>query len=142
MIPVAERNLATIKEDCYFADESLEDMSQSHKCNMLFWRYATNVYSIVGKGVRQLPRCLVYAIREAMHVLQDATVGLAVDTVLVIYLNILLDAQSMRSTSFFLGDYLSARYSKIEYGLRPIRAIIAVCPGALHLPQLVILDWL
>lgn len=65
-IPVEERVLATIKEDCYFANEELDEMSQSHKRNMLFWWYATNVYSIVGKdNVKELPPCLTYAIRNA-----------------------------------------------------------------------------
>lgn len=69
VIPPENLNLATVKEDCYFATDDLEGenaMSRSHKRNMLFWWYATNVYSIVGAGnVQRLPPCLNYAIRKA-----------------------------------------------------------------------------
>lgn len=66
VLPVGERKLATIKEDCYFATDDLKDMTNSHKRNMLYWWYATNVFSISGKGKRgKLPECLEYAIRSA-----------------------------------------------------------------------------
>ena len=64
-IPVTQLNLETVKADCYFATDDLDEMSPSHKRNMVYWWYATSVYSIVGKGnVGQLPQCLEYAIRE------------------------------------------------------------------------------
>jgi hypothetical protein len=47
---VGQRYLATIKEDCYFAAVDLDEMTPSHKRNMLFWWYATNVYNISGKS--------------------------------------------------------------------------------------------
>lgn len=66
VIPVADCNLATLKEDCYFATDDLAKMSNSHKRNMIFWWYATNVFSIVGKHkIGRLPLCLEYAVREA-----------------------------------------------------------------------------
>ena len=65
VIPVKDRNLTTIKEDCYFATDDIDDMPNNHKRNMLYWWYATNVFSISGKGNRgKLPVCLEYAIRE------------------------------------------------------------------------------
>lgn len=65
-IPVNNHNLKTIKEDCYFATDDIDDMPNNHKRNMLYWWYATNVFSISGKGKRgKLPVCLEYAIREA-----------------------------------------------------------------------------
>lgn len=65
VMPVNKRNLSAIKEDCYFAIDDLDSMSNSHKRNMLYWWYATNVFSISGKGTRgQLPLCLEYAIRK------------------------------------------------------------------------------
>ena len=65
-MPVDKCDLATIKEDCYFATNELDDMQPNHKRNMLYWWYATNIFSISGKGNRgKLPECLEYAIREA-----------------------------------------------------------------------------
>eukprot|EP00581_Thalassiosira_minuscula_P010350 CAMPEP_0183702830 /NCGR_PEP_ID=MMETSP0737-20130205/806_1 /TAXON_ID=385413 /ORGANISM="Thalassiosira miniscula, Strain CCMP1093" /LENGTH=358 /DNA_ID=CAMNT_0025929507 /DNA_START=84 /DNA_END=1157 /DNA_ORIENTATION=- len=64
-IPVKKLNLATIKSDCYVATDDLEHMTNSHKRNMIFWWYATNVYSIAGKGkIERLPMCLEYAVRK------------------------------------------------------------------------------
>mmetsp|Transcript_3957 Transcript_3957/g.7364 ORF Transcript_3957/g.7364 Transcript_3957/m.7364 type:complete len:364 (-) Transcript_3957:57-1148(-) len=64
-IPIAKLNLATIKSDCYFATDELESMTNSHKRNMIFWWYATNVYNIAGKGkIERLPMCLEYAVRK------------------------------------------------------------------------------
>ena len=64
VLPVGQRDLATIKEDCYFATDDLDEMTPSHKRNMFFWWYATNVYNISGKSKRgKLPECLEYAIR-------------------------------------------------------------------------------
>ena len=64
-IPVSSLDLETIKADCYFATKDFDKMEPNHKRNMVYWWYATNVYSIVGKGnVQRLPLCLEYAIRE------------------------------------------------------------------------------
>ena len=64
-IPVEKLDLESIKEDCYFATDDLDTMSNSHKRNMIYWWYATNVYSICGKGKRkELPKCLVHKIRQ------------------------------------------------------------------------------
>jgi hypothetical protein len=44
--------------------DDLDKMTPSHKRNMLFLWYATNVYNISGKSKqRKLPECLEYAIR-------------------------------------------------------------------------------
>ncbi|KAL7541262.1 hypothetical protein ACHAWF_006895, partial [Thalassiosira exigua] len=63
--PVASLDLQTVKEDCYFATKEIEDMTNSHKRCMIYWWYATNIYSICGKGRRlMLPDCLVQAVRN------------------------------------------------------------------------------
>lgn len=49
-IPVEDLDLELVKEDCYFATDEFKDMPNPHKRNMLYWWYATNVYSICGKG--------------------------------------------------------------------------------------------
>jgi len=64
-IPVDKLELASIKEDCYFATDDLETMPNNHIRNMIYWWYATNVYSVCGKGKRkELPKCLVHEIRQ------------------------------------------------------------------------------
>ena len=64
VLPVNQRTLATIKEDCYFATTDLEDMTNNQRRNMLYWWYAVNVFNISGAGKRgKLPECLEYAIR-------------------------------------------------------------------------------
>ena len=64
-IPVEKRDLAAIKEDCYFAEDELGEMTNPHIRNMIYWWYATNVYSICGKKKRkELPKCLVHKIRQ------------------------------------------------------------------------------
>ena len=64
--PVSRLNLQTLKEDCYFAKDELNDMTNSQKRCMIYWWYATNIYSICGKKNRmQLPDCLVNAVRKA-----------------------------------------------------------------------------
>jgi len=50
VLPVKDRNLVIIQQDCYFATDDLDEMSNSHTRNMVFWWYATNVYGITGKG--------------------------------------------------------------------------------------------
>ena len=50
VLPVKDRNLVTIQQYCYFATDDLDEMSNSHTRNMVFWWYATNVYGITGKG--------------------------------------------------------------------------------------------
>ena len=52
VLPVEKHNLETIKEGCYFSTDKLNDMLNSHKRNMLFWWYSTNVFLIAGKGKR------------------------------------------------------------------------------------------
>mmetsp|Transcript_23914 Transcript_23914/g.39424 ORF Transcript_23914/g.39424 Transcript_23914/m.39424 type:complete len:372 (-) Transcript_23914:79-1194(-) len=64
--PVKRLNLQTLKEDCYFAKDEVKDMTNSQKRCMIYWWYATNIYSICGKRNRlQLPDCLVNAVRTA-----------------------------------------------------------------------------
>jgi hypothetical protein len=64
-IPVDSLDLETVKQDCYFATDELESMPNNHKRNMIFWWYATNIYSVVGKNnTERMPLCLEYAIRE------------------------------------------------------------------------------
>ena len=64
-IPVGSLKLEALKMDCYFATDELDSMPNNHKRNMIFWWYATNVYSIVGKGnTERMPLCLEYAIRD------------------------------------------------------------------------------
>lgn len=66
-IPVAERDLTTITEDCHLIGKPLSEINENKpKRLMLYWWYATNVYSIRGKGHRgRLPVCLEYAIKKA-----------------------------------------------------------------------------
>ena len=64
-IKVEDLDLPSIKEDCYFATDKMEDMPNNHKRNMIYWWYATNVYSICGKKKRkELPKCLVHRVRQ------------------------------------------------------------------------------
>ena len=64
-IPVSKLDLDTIKADCYFATDEITNMEPRHIRNMVYWWYATNVYSIVGKhNIQQLPICLEYEIRK------------------------------------------------------------------------------
>lgn len=63
--PVDRLNLQTVKEDCYFANKELDEMTLSQKRCMIYWWYATNIYSICGKKKRrQLPDCLVCSVRR------------------------------------------------------------------------------
>jgi len=43
---VHKLDLATIKDDCYFATDEMDKMTNPHKRNMIYWWYATNIYSI------------------------------------------------------------------------------------------------
>ncbi len=64
--PVSRLNLQVLKEDCYFAKEEVKDMTNSQKRCMIYWWYATNIYSICGKKKRmRLPDCLVNSVRTA-----------------------------------------------------------------------------
>ena len=66
VLPVKDRNLVTIQQYCYFATDDLDEMSNSHKRNMVSWWYAANVYGITGKGhIGKMPECLEYDIRKA-----------------------------------------------------------------------------
>ena len=66
-IPVGERKLDIIAEDCYLIDapDGVDKLPNKSKRLMLYWWYATNVYSLTGKGNRgKLPDCLEYAIKK------------------------------------------------------------------------------
>ena len=64
-VRVEDVDLEAITEDCWFATETLEEMSNSHKRNVIYWWYATNHYNICGKRKRKpLPKCLVHKIRQ------------------------------------------------------------------------------
>ena len=74
--PVQRLNLQTLKEDCYFAKDEVEQMTNSQKRCMIYWWYATNIYSICGKNKRrQLPNCLVKAVRDAYPEADDIYEG-------------------------------------------------------------------
>jgi hypothetical protein len=61
--PVHSLDLQMIKESCYFATDDLDQMSNPYKRNMIYWWYATTVYSICEEKTRkELPKCLVHAI--------------------------------------------------------------------------------
>jgi len=65
-IPVDKRNLEIIAEDCYLvsANDGIDKLKNKNKRIMLYWWYATNIYSLNGKGNRgKLPDCLEYAIK-------------------------------------------------------------------------------
>jgi hypothetical protein len=48
------------------AKDEVKDMTESQKRCMIYWWYATNIYSICGKKHRmKLPDCLVNAVRTA-----------------------------------------------------------------------------
>lgn len=65
LMPPRDVDLEEVAEDCHFATMPLSKMENHHKRFILYWYYATNVYSITGKGNRKhLPMCLVSAIRE------------------------------------------------------------------------------
>ena len=66
-IPVEKRNLDIIAEDCYLinASDGVDKLQNKSKRLMLYWWYATNIYSLTGKGNRgKLPDCLEYAIKK------------------------------------------------------------------------------
>ena len=56
VLPVESRNLETIKEDCCFATDELNELFNSHKRSMLCWWYPTNIFSIAAKG--NVEKCL------------------------------------------------------------------------------------
>lgn len=64
--PVTDLDLNTVREDCHFANKKVKSMTNNEKRCMIYWWYATNIYSICGKKKRrQLPNCLVKAVRDA-----------------------------------------------------------------------------
>jgi hypothetical protein len=76
--PVKKLDLNTIREDCFFADKTVEQMANNEKRCMIYWWYATNIYSICGKRKRrQLPNCLVKAVRDAYPEEDGVYVGFA-----------------------------------------------------------------
>ena len=66
-IPVSERDLNVIAEDCHLINKPANEIEDNKpKRLMLYWWYATNIYSLTGKGNRgKLPDCLEYAIKAA-----------------------------------------------------------------------------
>lgn len=63
-IPVKDRDLNIIAEDCHLINKPVSELTNKSKRIMLYWWYATNIYSITGKGHRgKLPNCLEYAIK-------------------------------------------------------------------------------
>ena len=64
-IPLQDRNLETIAEDCYLITSDFENLKNKNFRIMLYWWYATNVYSLCGKeNCGKLPDCLEYAIKK------------------------------------------------------------------------------
>jgi hypothetical protein len=59
--------LTEVSRECWFLDVADVTMLPNRKKrNIMYWWYATNVYSIRGCGHRgELPLCLVQAIRAA-----------------------------------------------------------------------------
>ena len=56
-------NLDVVREYCWFATKDISDMDNSHKRNMLYWWYMTNIYNIGGRGVtKKPPDCFTAAI--------------------------------------------------------------------------------
>ena len=47
-VPVHKLDLETIKDNCSFATDEIDKMTNPHKRNMIYWWYATNIYSICG----------------------------------------------------------------------------------------------
>ena len=68
-IPVGERKLEIIAEDCHLIHKPYSEFKDDKikpRRLMLYWWYATNIYSIIGKGNHgKLPDCLEYAIKKA-----------------------------------------------------------------------------
>ena len=62
---VEKINLQTLKDECWFADKEVAVMTNAEKRCMLYWWFATNIYSICGnKNRAPLPVCLVAAVRR------------------------------------------------------------------------------
>jgi hypothetical protein len=56
--------LEAVSEHCYFVDQEVAEMKATHKRNLLYWWFATNIYFITGAGNRkELPECLVCLVR-------------------------------------------------------------------------------
>ena len=50
-IPVADRDLDIIAEDCHLINKPAKELTENKpKRLMIYWWYATNIYSINGKG--------------------------------------------------------------------------------------------
>jgi hypothetical protein len=63
-IPVDSRDLENIAQECNFVTCPVKEIDPSRKRNLLYSWYATNVYSIRGKGcTAKFPFCLEVAIR-------------------------------------------------------------------------------
>ena len=63
--PVNTRNLENIARICPFADQEVNQMNNSKKRFLLYYWYATNIYSITGRHNRKrMPPCLELKVRE------------------------------------------------------------------------------
>ena len=68
--------LDDIRANCYFADRAVSEMENNHKRFMLYWWWATNVFTIRGaKNRQQLPACIVDEIRRRYPSADDAYTG-------------------------------------------------------------------
>ena len=76
--PAKDLDLQTLKEDCYFATTAVDNMTNSQKRCMIYWWYATNIYSICGKRQHMmLPDCLVQMVRNTYPELDGNYTGFA-----------------------------------------------------------------
>jgi hypothetical protein len=65
LFPADSFILDEVASKCFFVTVEVKDMDNSMKRNILYYWYATNVYSICGSGNRQpLPKCLVQHVRN------------------------------------------------------------------------------
>ena len=63
--PVESRSLENIARGCAFADKAVAVMTNSEKRFLLYYWYATNIYSITGRHNRKkLPQCIELKVRE------------------------------------------------------------------------------
>ena len=76
--PAKDFGLQTPKEDCFFATNAVDDMTNSQKRCMIYWWYATNTYSICGKRQHlMLPDCLIQMVRNTYPELDGNYTGFA-----------------------------------------------------------------
>ena len=64
-MPPEDVDIEEVAEDCHFVTRDTSRFDNKDRRFVLYWYYATNIYSIRGKGNRKhLPICLVKKIRE------------------------------------------------------------------------------